>query len=57
MPFGPLQNKMTYNLECSLEELYHGTQKEFSIPHMMPKGKKNTKYIPRVSKIDERKKE
>ena len=31
MPFGPLQNKMTYNLECSLEDLYHGTQKEFQI--------------------------
>ena len=31
MPFGPLRHKMTYNLECSLEELYHGTQKEFNI--------------------------
>ena len=50
MPFGPLQNKMTYNLECSLEELYHGTQKEFQIQHMTQKGIKSTKYIINVKK-------
>ena len=50
MPFGPLQNKMTYNLECSLEELYHGTQKEFQIQHMTQKGPKSTKYIINVKK-------
>ena len=49
-PFGPLQNKMTYNLECSLEELYHGTQKEFLIPHMSKKGQKSTKYIINIKK-------
>ena len=26
---------MKYNLECSLEDLYHGTQKEFSILHQI----------------------
>ena len=50
MPFGPLQNKMTYNLECSLEELYHGPQKEFQIQHMTQKGPKSTKYIINVKK-------
>ena len=50
MPFGPLQNKMTYNLECSLEDLYHGTQKEFQIQHMTQKGPKSTKYIINVKK-------
>jgi DnaJ family protein B protein 4 len=50
MPFGPLQNKMTYNLECSLEDLYQGTQKEFHIPHMTRKGQKSTKYIINVKK-------
>ena len=50
MPFGSLQNKMTYNLECSLEELYHGTQKEFQIQHMSQKGAKSTKYIINVKK-------
>jgi DnaJ-class molecular chaperone len=40
---------MKYNLECSLEDLYHGTQKEFSIHHQVKKDeaftKKSTKYI------------
>ena len=40
---------MKYNLECSLEDLYHGTQKEFSIHHNVKKDegftKKSTKYI------------
>ena len=49
-PFLNIQNKMTYNLECSLEELYHGTQKEFEIPHVTNKGKKSTKYIINVKK-------
>ena len=26
---------MKHNLECSLEDLYHGTQKEFSIYHQV----------------------
>ena len=50
MPFGPLQNKMTYNLECSLDELYNGTQKEFTIQHMTHKGPKSTKYVINVKK-------
>jgi DnaJ-class molecular chaperone len=45
LPFHHLQNKMTYNLECSLEELYNGTQKEFQVPHLTRSGKKSTKYI------------
>jgi len=54
-PFGPLQHKMTYNLKCSLEELYHGTQKEFHIPHLSKKDKgeatpKSTKYVINVKK-------
>jgi DnaJ homolog subfamily B member 4 len=49
-PFGPLINKMTYNLECTIEELYNGTQKEFTISHMTKKGQKNTKYIINVKK-------
>ena len=40
---------MKYDLECSLEDLYHGTQKEFSIHHQVKKDeaftKKSTKYI------------
>lgn len=50
MPFGNLQNKMTYNLECSLEDLYHGTKKEFHVSHNTKKGKKSTKYIINVKK-------
>jgi len=55
MPFGPLLHKMTYNLECSLEELYHGTQKEFHIPHLFKKDKgeainKSTKYVINVKR-------
>ena len=49
-PFLNIQNKMTYNLECSLDELYHGTQKEFEIPHLTSKGRKSTKYIINVKK-------
>jgi DnaJ family protein B protein 4 len=54
-PFGPLQHKMTYNLECSLEELYHGTQKEFHISHLSKKTNgeathKSTKYVINVKK-------
>jgi DnaJ-class molecular chaperone len=40
---------MKYDLECSLEDLYHGTQKEFSIHHNVKKDEvftqKSTKYI------------
>ena len=50
VPFGPLVNKMTYQLECTIEELYNGTQKEFTISHMTKKGQKNTKYIINVKK-------
>ena len=55
MPFGPLQHKMTYNLECSLDELYHGTQKEFHIPHLSRKDngeavQKSTKYVINVKR-------
>jgi len=50
MPFGPLQNKMTYNLELTLEELYHGSQKEFQVQHMTQKGVKSTKYIINIKK-------
>ena len=55
MPFGSLQNKMKYNLECTLDELYHGAQKEFQIPHLAQKNtgetiKKSTKYIINVKK-------
>jgi|TARA_B110000208_G_C11791246_1_gene437622 curved DNA-binding protein len=49
-PFGPLINKMTYNLECNLNELYHGHKKEFNIVHMTQKGKKSTKYIINIKK-------
>ena len=49
-PFLNIQNKMSYNLECSLDELYHGTQKEFEIPHNTRKGRKSTKYIINVKK-------
>jgi len=49
-PFGPLVNKMTYNLECTLDELYNGAKKEFSIFHMTKKGKKSTKYIINIKK-------
>ena len=50
MPFGPLQNKMTYNLELTLEELYRGSQKEFQVQHMTQKGVKSTKYIINIKK-------
>ena len=48
-PFLNSNPVMKYNLECSLEDLYHGTQKEFSIYHQVKKDngftKKSTKYI------------
>ena len=49
-PFGNLKHKMTYDLELTLEELYHGTQKEFQIEHLTHKGIKSTKYIINVKK-------
>jgi len=45
---------MKYNIECSLEDLYHGTQKEFSIHHQVKKDEaftqKSTKYIINIKK-------
>ena len=49
-PLNHLKNNMTYNLECSLEELYHGTQKEFQVIHRTHKGNKSTKYIINIKK-------
>ena len=56
-PFLNSNPVMKYNLECSLEELYHGTQKEFNITHTYRKdperdevGKKSTKYVINVKK-------
>lgn len=50
-PFTQLQNKMTYNLELTLEELYHGTKKEFEIKHKTKNNfLKSTKYIINVKK-------
>ena len=36
--FGKLDYKMNHNVECSLKELYQGTQKEFSIKHRNKNG-------------------
>ena len=45
-PFTQLQHKMIHPLPCSLEELYFGTKKEFSINHTDPQGlHKSTKYV------------
>jgi len=53
-PFLNSNPVMKYNLECSLEDLYHGTQKEFSIHHQVKKDeaftKKSTKYIINIKK-------
>jgi len=56
-PFHQLKPSMKYNIECSLEELYHGTQKEFNISHTYRQdqgrdevGKKSTKYVINVKK-------
>ena len=43
--FNKLKHKMNYQIECTIDELYHGTQKEFKISHMTKKGNKNTNYI------------
>ncbi len=49
--FGKLDYKMNHDVECSLEELYKGTQKEFSIKHKNKNGIfKNTKYIINIKK-------
>jgi len=51
MPFMNSNPVMKYNLECSLEELYHGTQKEFSIQHNTKEiSNKSTKYVINVKK-------
>ena len=45
-PFTQLQHKMIHSLGCSLEELYSGTKKEFSISHKDENGvSKSTKYV------------
>ena len=53
-PFLNSNPVMKYNLKCSLEDLYHGTQKEFSIHHQVKKDeafiKKSTKYIINIKK-------
>ena len=49
-PFLNSNPVMKYNLECSLEELYHGTQKEFNIYHKTKEIKKSTKYVINVKK-------
>jgi len=50
-PFSQLQNKTTYNLETTLDELYHGTKKEFEIQHRLKNNSlKSTKYVINVKK-------
>ena len=53
-PFPPgfnMQSKMTYPLNLSLNELYRGTKKEFTINHKDKTGSiKNTKYIINIKK-------
>ena len=45
-PFTQIQHKMVHPLECSLEELYYGTKKEFAISHTDSQGlRKSTKYV------------
>jgi len=49
-PFS-LQHKTTHNLEASLDELYHGTKKEFEIQHRLQNNLlKLTKYVINVKK-------
>ena len=54
MPFSQIKASMKYNIECSLDELYHGTQKEFNITHSVKRnsgiGKKSTKYVINVKR-------
>jgi len=54
MPFTQVKASMKYNIECSLDELYHGTQKEFNITHSVKNnsgvGKKSTKYVINVKR-------
>ena len=54
MPFSQIKASMKYNIECSLDELYHGTQKEFNITHSVKNssgiGKKSTKYVINVKR-------
>lgn len=55
MPFSALNASMKYNLECSLDELYHGTQKEFNITHSVKNSSgdivnKSTKYVINVKR-------
>lgn len=51
LPFGKIDYQMNYNLECTLDELYHGTKKEFTIKHRSKNSlMKDTKYIINVKK-------
>ena len=44
--FDPIGSKMNHLVECTLQELYKGTQKEFTIKHKNKNGIfKNTKYV------------
>ena len=53
-PFPPgfnLTSKMTYSLNVTLNELYKGTKKEFTINHKSKEGSiKNTKYVINIKK-------
>ena len=53
-PFPPgfnLQSKMTYSLNMTLNELYNGTKKEFTITHRDINGSmKNTNYVINIKK-------
>ena len=50
-PFGRIDYKMNYNLECTLDELYHGTKKEFTIQHKTEnESLKSTQYIINIKK-------
>jgi DnaJ family protein B protein 4 len=53
-PFPPgftMESKMKYSLNVTLEELYNGTKKEFTINHKNKDGiVKNTKYIINIKK-------
>jgi len=50
LPYQGRHTNMNYNLECSLDELYLGAQKEFYVPHLTIHGHKSTKYIINIKK-------
>jgi len=49
-PFSNMKNKMTYNLDVTIDELYEGTQKDFRVPSNTISGKTSTKYIINIKK-------